>query len=316
VTCLAHMPPTAYDSALAEAERVPCDARPALLAANLGHRAVLDYEISHPRYSEATEELERLCQPLAGSLRPVGVEQNDPVGTGAKPDLLRAVHVARRFATLKEDAKHHALRELAVLRRAVLAIDRRFGLDGLVFFLRFDELAGIAQRSIEEIRRIASRRQRQAALFAEISPLPPNLTIVHIEDASAGEPSEVGDGVIRGTRVSGSHAVEGRARVVTPADTESGGAIPRFAEGDIVVSPMVHPAWLPYFDRAGGFVCEVGGWLSHTAILAREHDVLMIVGTRGARTIVDGSRLRLHLDGMVEIVADDGRSTASALAAE
>ena len=56
-----------------------------------------------------------------------------------------------------------------------------------------------------------------------------------------------------------------------------------FRDGDIIVASMINPAWLPYFSRAGGFVSEVGGWLSHPAILAREYDVTMIVGTAGRR---------------------------------
>jgi len=68
---------------------------------------------------------------------------------------------------------------------------------------------------------------------------------------------------------------------------------------------MINPAWLPYFSRAGGFVSEVGGWLSHPAILAREYDVPMIVGTSGMSGIVDGGLIRLHLDGRIEIVVRD-----------
>jgi membrane protein insertase Oxa1/YidC/SpoIIIJ/rhodanese-related sulfurtransferase/phosphohistidine swiveling domain-containing protein len=317
VACLAHMPATAYDCALAETAQAPLGARRAVLAARVGHRAVLDYELAQPRYSEELEMLERLCH-HASSARLVRPETIDPVIAAADPNLLGAVRIARRFAVLKEDAKHHTLRELAVLRRAALALDRRLGLDDLVFYLTFDEVAALRERSVEQLRGIAALRRNQATLFAEIAPLPPSLTIVDIEDASAGveESIKMGDGVVRGTRVSGSRVVEGRARVLTPADAESGCAIPRFADGDIIVSTMIHPAWLPYFDRAGGFVCEIGGWLSHTAILAREYDVPMIVGTRGVRTIVDGSRVRLGLDGTIEVLADDGRAGFSALAAE
>jgi rifampicin phosphotransferase len=83
---------------------------------------------------------------------------------------------------------------------------------------------------------------------------------------------------------------------------ERGDRLVNFKDGDIIVAPMVSPAWLPYFSRAGGFVSEVGGWLSHTAILAREYDVPMIVGTDGLADIVNGSLLRLHLDGRVEVL--------------
>ena len=75
-----------------------------------------------------------------------------------------------------------------------------------------------------------------------------------------------------------------------------------FRDGDIVVASMINPAWLPYFSRASGFVSEVGGWLSHPAILAREYDVTMIVGTEGISRIADGARLRLNLDGRIEVV--------------
>jgi phosphoenolpyruvate synthase/pyruvate phosphate dikinase len=66
---------------------------------------------------------------------------------------------------------------------------------------------------------------------------------------------------------------------------------------------MINPAWLPYFSRAGGFVSEVGGWLSHPAILAREYNVTMIVGTEGIGRIANGTRLRLNLDGRIEVLA-------------
>ena len=102
--------------------------------------------------------------------------------------------------------------------------------------------------------------------------------------------------------MSGSRVLEARACVVSEAEVERGDELVNFKDGNIIVAPMVSPAWLPYFSRAGGFVSEVGGWLSHTAILAREYDVPMIVGTDGLASILNGSLLRLHLDGRVEVV--------------
>ncbi len=110
---------------------------------------------------------------------------------------------------------------------------------------------------------------------------------------------------IRGTRVSGSKVVEGRAHVISEEDAELGNPMEGFRDGDIIVAAMINPAWLPYFSRAGGFVSEVGGWLSHPAILAREYDVAMIVGTEGIGRIADGDRVRLNLDGRIEIVTEE-----------
>jgi phosphoenolpyruvate synthase/pyruvate phosphate dikinase len=97
--------------------------------------------------------------------------------------------------------------------------------------------------------------------------------------------------------------VEARAHVISEEDAEVGKSMEGFRDGDIVVASMINPAWLPYFSRAGGFVSEVGGWLSHPAILAREYDVTMIVGTEGIGRIANGARLRLNLDGRIEILA-------------
>ena len=86
-----------------------------------------------------------------------------------------------------------------------------------------------------------------------------------------------------------------------------------FRDGDIIVASMINPAWLPYFSRAGGFVSEVGGWLSHPAILAREYDVAMIVGTEGIGRIADGdadsSSIRMAGSNVAEEIAA-GRAAA------
>jgi phosphohistidine swiveling domain-containing protein len=215
------------------------------------------------------------------------------------------VDAARRFQTLQEDAKHHSLRELAALRRAVLALDRQLGWGGLVFHLTFDEIATVRGRDSAALRELALQRRQEGARLGREESLGATLTVATIEAASCGETAGGGQaGAIRGTRVSGSRAIEGRAHVVCESDAERGTLAGEFADGDIIVAPMINPNWLPYFGRAGGFVSEVGGWLSHTAILAREHDVPMIVGTQGIGRIQHGSLLRLNLDGSVEVVAE------------
>ena len=108
--------------------------------------------------------------------------------------------------------------------------------------------------------------------------------------------------VIRGTRVAGSKVVEGRAHVISEEDAELGNPMEGFRDGDIIVAAMINPAWLPYFSRAGGFVSEVGGWLSHPGDPGARIRCAMIVGTVGIGRIADGSRLRLHLDGRIEVV--------------
>jgi rhodanese-related sulfurtransferase/membrane protein insertase Oxa1/YidC/SpoIIIJ/phosphohistidine swiveling domain-containing protein len=299
-TLLGHIPETHEARAIAEVNAESAKSRRWLLLKNFGHRAVLDYELAEPRFAEDLNTLNRMVAGRAAAGRPG--YQSTPALSKSQAKI---VDIARRFQTLKEDAKHHSLGELAVLRRAVMTLDRRFGLDGRVFNLRFDELLSLNGQNAARLRELARSRQEQAQRLRHSPSLPSVLLAHDLEAASAGDASEMHamPDAIRGTRVSGSRIVEARAYVIAEEDAEVGKSMEGFRDGDIVVASMINPAWLPYFSRAGGFVSEVGGWLSHPAILAREYDVTMIVGTEGIGRIANGARLRLNLDGRIEVVA-------------
>jgi rifampicin phosphotransferase len=174
----------------------------------------------------------------------------------------------------------------------------------------------LSAKTVASLREVATKRQETAMRLRQAAALPATLTTHDLEAASAGDVHEMHatPNAVRGTRVAGGRVVEGRARVVTEIDAEHGNPLDAFRDGDIIVATMINPAWLPYFSRAGGLVSEVGGWLSHSAILAREYDVAMIVGTEGISRIMDGSLLRLHLDGRIEVIGEE--EGMSAVAAE
>ena len=299
---LGHIPETFENHAITEISATQSASRRWLLLKNFGHRALLDYELAEPRYAEDANQLNRMFAGREHAKRQ-GHHQTAALGRS----LDRSVDIARRFQTLKEDAKHHSLRAVAVLRRVLLTIDRRFDLEGDVFYLTFDEVQALNGNNLALLRETAAKRRDQALRLRKAVALPSTLTAHDLEAASAGDRSEMHalPNIIRGTRVAGSKVVEGRARVISAENAEFGNPTKAFRDGDIVVAAMINPAWLPYFSRAGGFVSEVGGWLSHPAILAREYDVAMVVGTAGIGRIVDGTMLRIHLDGKIEIVQED-----------
>ena len=304
---LGNIPETDEERAIAEAAHAPSGERRALLAASMGHRATLDYELSAPRYCETPHVLDELPVRRVPATPASGVDTAEErllAGFGRR--VITAIATARRFQALKQDARHHSLRELALLRRITLVLDGRLELGGMSFFLSFDELLGLRSQSADVVWEVAHKRQKERdQLLSHVSP-PTTVTVHDIELMSIGAHAvrgEHGDG-IRGTCVSGSTTMTGRARVVTEADAEAGTPISGLEHGDIIVAPMIHPAWLPHFTRAAGLVCEVGGWLSHTAIVAREYNMTMIVGTRGLGDIADGSLLRLCPDGKVEILPE------------
>ena len=295
---------TEFERVLVAAKQAPAGSREHVLLQGIGHRSTVDYELAVPRYAERPADADPLLNVPDLPVRSFAEIGADLAVLSSDAGLRQAVLVACSFQTLKEDAKHHSLRELAVLRRALLAVGRRFKLDGLVFYFSFEELEKLRDESaIAGLRAAALSRRQLAAGLAEVSSVDSTLTVRQIEDYATGIKPQATDGTNRigGLRVSGSGRVEGRACVVEEADAAP--IIPDFQDGDIVVSRMVPPAWLPYFKRAGGFVCEVGGWLSHTAIVAREFNVPLIVQAKGLQTIETGDLIRLDSDGAIEVVA-------------
>jgi rhodanese-related sulfurtransferase/membrane protein insertase Oxa1/YidC/SpoIIIJ/phosphohistidine swiveling domain-containing protein len=311
---LAHAEQTEFERGLAQSSESPPEERRKALAQAIGHRAAIDYELAQPRYAERPGGLDPL---LAVGAMPVHsfAEMRAALEQATGDRKLKDVAlVACTFQTLKEDAKHHSLREIAVLRRALVALDRRFMFDGLIFSLTFEEVDWLRDDVMAaKLRSVAAERRQRAAELADVAVPDATLTPRQIEEAALGIHSAVSSepAGLGGIRVSGSGTVEGRACVVMNDDAAALTTIPDFKDGDIVVSRMVPPVWIPYFQRAGGFVCEIGGWLSHTAIVAREFDVPLIVQAKGLHAIKSGELIRLHPDGGIEIVVEESRLAAS-----
>jgi pyruvate, water dikinase len=83
--------------------------------------------------------------------------------------------------------------------------------------------------------------------------------------------------------------VEGPARVVKSVDE-----ISRLQKGDILVCQITNPTWAPLFQKIAAAVSDIGGSMSHMAIVAREYGLPAVVGTGTATTrIKDGQRIRV-----------------------
>jgi pyruvate,water dikinase len=104
------------------------------------------------------------------------------------------------------------------------------------------------------------------------------------------EPEDGGALVLRGAAASPGE-VEGRARVVRDiAEMET------VLEGEILVSPITSPAWAPVFSRVRGVVTDIGGIMSHAAIVCREYGLPAVVGTGHATTRIRTGQM-IRLDG-------------------
>ena len=114
--------------------------------------------------------------------------------------------------------------------------------------------------------------------------------------------SQDGDGdgrQLRGVAASRG-VVEGVARVILTVE-----GLDELETGEILVCPITAPSWAPVFSRIKAAVSDVGGIMSHAAIVSREYGLPAVVGTGfGTKTIKTGQRLRVDGDnGIVEILA-------------
>jgi len=112
-----------------------------------------------------------------------------------------------------------------------------------------------------------------------------------------GMADEGGD--LMGTPVSPG-VVEGRVRVVLSPATAG------LQQGEILVCPGTDPAWTPLFLTAGGLVTEVGGLMTHGAVVAREYGLPAVVGVHAAtERLVTGKRIRLDgSTGRITVLED------------
>ena len=141
------------------------------------------------------------------------------------------------------------------------------------------------------------RRRKEAFRSYEALTPPRVLTSDGEVIAGAYRRNGVPPGALVGLPVSAG-AVEGRARVILDmehADLEA---------GDILVTAYTDPSWTPLFVAIEGLVTEVGGLMTHGAVIAREYGLPAVVGVeRATRLIGDGQRIRVNgTDGYVEIL--------------
>lgn len=299
---LSHLPPTVVHEAMERIAQIGRgEAELSEFMGFFGHRAPHDYELAEPRYFETPSVA------MSMASRSAGISAHGPraVPTIEKRVLRLAVERARGFQALKEEAKHHAMRELAFVRTLVLEIGRRLGVDEGIFHLTPAEVRGLTEsawRDSASVQRILERQEELEAL-REVR-LPREITATTLEslDVELGARALIPRGTteLRGTRVAGCGDVSGRVRVLLRAE-----GIEDFRKGEILVARFTDPTWTSVFPLALGIVTEVGGWLSHAAILAREYGITGIVGADGAlHSLRNGDLVNLRSDGTIELLGE------------
>ncbi|MFI7448634.1 rifamycin-inactivating phosphotransferase [Nonomuraea sp. NPDC049714] len=287
-----------------------------------GMRCVGEIDITRPRWSERPSTLVpvildnvKLFEPGAAERRfeqgrqAAAEKERDvlsrlralPDGERKADEAKRMIDRVRTFIGYREYPKYAIISRYFVYKQAVLEEAERLVRAGVlpeeedVFYLTFQELHDVVRSHRVDDRLI---QQRKAA-FRSYHALTPPRVLTSDGEAVAGayRRDDVPAGALVGLPVSAG-TVEGRARVITDmaqADLEA---------GDILVTAYTDPSWSPLFVAITGLVTEVGGLMTHGAVIARECGLPAVVGVEKAtRLIRDGQRIRVHgTDGYVEIL--------------
>jgi pyruvate,water dikinase len=224
-----------------------------------------------------------------------------PDGERKAQEAARMIDRVRTFAGYREHPKYAMVCRYFVYKQAIMAQADRLVEAGVlaqrddVLFLRLEELAEALRDGRVDAELL---RSRQAA-FREHEALTPPRVLTSEGEMVVGAYRRDGlpDGALPGLGVSAG-TVEGRARVAFDIGSAE------LEPGDILVTPFTDPSWTPVFVAAGGLVTEVGGLMTHGAVVAREYGLPAVVGVQEAtRLIADGQRIRVHgTDGYVELL--------------
>ncbi len=279
-----------------------------------GYRGVREAEIAEPRWAEdPTVMFAALRSHLAGDLdlgqRETALartrqEAEDKVETSLpfalRPAVRRLLDAVRRFTRMRERLRGNVVEVLGMFRRVALESSRRIlarepeaGPDA-AFFLSVAELRRVLRDDNE---RVAIRVQRRRLEYERnrALPDPPTTFVGFPPDDAVSIPKA---SCLHGLAAS-SGVAEGRARILRDPSQAA-----ELAPGEILVVAAADTGWAPLFLAAAGVVTELGGPLSHAAIILREYAVPAVVNVENAtRALQSGEWIRVDGDaGTVEIL--------------
>jgi len=289
-----------------------------------GDRGVGEIDVSRPRWRDDPSLLLRV---ITGGLSAGGeagahrrqhrsqAEQGDAAvarlvdaagrglgGTFRRFLVSRLCRVTRAGLGLREHPKFMLVRVLGTVRAEALAAGETLAGRGQlseprqVFHLGFEELAAALDDASIDLR--ASVAERVEAHRRDQARRPPVVISSDGETPTlAVERADLPPGAMPGTAASNG-VVEGLARVVRDPDREV------LHAGEILVAPFTDPGWTPLFVHAAGVVTEVGGLMTHGAVVAREYGIPAVVSVAGALDrIRTGQRIRVDgTRGFVQIL--------------
>ncbi len=227
--------------------------------------------------------------------------QQLPEGEQKAQEAKRKISLLRNFIGYREYPKYGMVNRYFLYKQALLKEAER-----LVQANVIHEKEDIYYLTFEELREVVGTHQLDYQIISERKDeykfhekLTPPRVITSDGEIIGGKykRDDLPANAIAGLPVSAG-VIEGRARVIlTMEDVQ-------LEEGDILVTSFTDPSWTPLFVSIKGLVTEVGGLMTHGAVIAREYGLPAVVSVHNATKLIkDGQRIRVHgTEGYVQIL--------------
>ena len=227
--------------------------------------------------------------------------QDLPDGDEKVRETKRVIDLIRNFSGFREYPKYGIVSRYYIYKQALLKEAAQLLEANVIhdkddlYYLTFQELKEVIQTGKADFGLIA-KRKGEFKYFEKLSP--PRLITSDGEIITGSYMREdIPTNALVGLAVS-SGIVEGRARIILNIDEAD------LEDGDILVTTFTDPSWTPLFVSIKGLVTEVGGIMTHGAVIAREYGLPAVVCVENATHLIkEGRRIRVNGgDGYVEIV--------------
>ncbi|MDR7075846.1 pyruvate,water dikinase [Neobacillus niacini] len=238
-----------------------------------------------------------------------------PDGEQKVKETKRMIDLIRNFIGYREYPKYGMINRYFVYKQPLLKEAEQLVLANVIhekediYYLTFEELREVVrtnkldypgclveQQAALATRQIISKRKGEYKLYEKLTP-PRVITSDGEIIAGKYKRENLPANAIAGLPVS-SGVIEGRARVILNMEDAN------LEDGDILVTIFTDPSWTPLFISIKGLVTEVGGLMTHGAVIAREYGLPAVVGVENATKLIkDGQRIRVHgTEGYIEIL--------------
>jgi len=224
-----------------------------------------------------------------------------PDGEQKAEETRRMIGLLRSLAGYREYPKYAIVSRYFVYKKALMEEAARLAEANVlhekedIYYLGFEEIRETIETGKADYEAINQRKEA----FKHFEKLTPPRVMTSDGEIVTGRHSHehLPDGAIGGLGVSAG-MIEGRARVVLKMEEAD------LEPGDILVTAFTDPSWTPLFVAIKGLVTEVGGLMTHGAVIAREYGLPAVVGVDHAtRLIRDGQPIRVHgTEGYIELL--------------